>query len=247
MKKTDVTLDGLLDIRVYQRRDGYRFSVDALLLYTFVRMEYADRIVDLGTGSGIIGLLLARRFTKAKVHLIELQDSLFRLAQRNIRLNRLSRRVTAVHADVRDVRLHLEPSSCDLCVSNPPYRCAGSGRLSTGQEKAIARHELMVTLADVVDAASFLLKGKGRFCLIYHPGRLLEAFDLLRSRRLEPKRIRFVHNDRNTESKIVLIESVRDGKAGLKIEKPLYLYDKPGVYTVEVEAMYGRTASDLKG
>ncbi len=247
MVKPDLTLDGLRDVRVYQSRTGYRFSVDALLLSSFVNIPHANAIVDLGTGSGIIGLLLARRYEKARVHLIELQPSLFSLCRQNITLNDLQNRVTAVNADIRSLRTILEPSTCDLVVSNPPFRRPGTGRLSLGDERAIARHELRVTISDVIDAAAFVLKGKGRFCMIYHPGRLVEVIDRLREKRLEPKRIRFVHNTVKAESKIVLIDAIRDGQAGLKIEKPLFLYEETGGYTAEVRQMYGAgLMEDLK-
>ncbi|GAB4488323.1 MAG: methyltransferase [Thermodesulfovibrionales bacterium] len=238
--RSETTLDGLRDVRVYQYVDGYRFSVDALLLYAFVQMKDARTIVDLGAGSGIIGLLLARKYPKADVLLVELQEQLFLLASKSIRHNGLEDRVRAVNADIRGIRQRLEPSSADLVVSNPPYRSAGTGRLSVGDEKAIARHELSVRLEDVVDAAAFVLKGKGRFAMIYLPERLIEVFELLRSRGLEPKRIRFVHNKISSVSKIVLVESVRDGRPGLRVERPLYLYGDNGEYTPEVLEMYGK-------
>lgn len=236
----ETTLDGLRDIRVYQNRDGYRFSVDALLLYAFADVRYAHHIADLGTGSGIIGLLLARKYPGAKVLLIELQKSLLNLAQRNIALNALEERVTAELADIKLLKSRLEPLSFDMVVSNPPYRRPKSGRLSVGEEKAIARHEIALSFSDLATAASHLLKMKGRFFVIFHPERLLEAADHLRKCDLEPKRLRFVHNDPSAESKIVLIEAVKGGKGGLKTEAPLILYKEDGTYTDEVRRMYGK-------
>lgn len=235
----ETTLDGIRDIKVYQNIEGYRFSVDAVLLYSFADMRYARRIADLGAGSGIIGLLLAQKYPKAAVTLVELQESLFRLAVRNIAINGLGDRVTAVLCDVAHLQQKLEASSYDLVVSNPPFRKPTTGRLSSGQERAIARHELALKFSDLACAAAYLLRSKGRFFMIYHPERLVEVFDSLRTNRLEPKRIRFVHNDIGMESKIVLIEAVRDGKPGMKIERPLYIYHEDGSYTAEVSDMYG--------
>ena len=235
----DTTLDGIRDVKVFQNKNGYRFSVDAVLLSSFADMRYARTIADLGTGSGIIGLLLARKYPHSRVSLVELQESLFSLAKRNITLNRLDERVEAVLADIRHVKDMLGCMSFDMVVSNPPFRKPATGRLSEGRERAIARHELALKFGDLTAAASYLLKAKGRFFMIYHPGRLLEAVDSLRQNRLEPKRIRFVHNDPLSESKIVLIEAVRDGKPGVKIENPLYIYKPDGSYTDEVSAMYG--------
>ncbi len=235
----ETTLDGIRDIKIYQNRDGYRFSVDAVLLYSFADMRYARHIADLGTGSGIIGLLLARKYPKANVTLVELQESLHRLAVKNIAINHLDDRVTAVLSDIRHLKENFEPMIQDLVVSNPPFRKPTTGKLSVGQERSIARHELALQFGELAAAASHLLKSKGRFFMIYHPERLLDAVASLRLFRLEPKRIRFVHNDAGAESKIVMIEAVKEAKPGVKIEKPLFIYNTDGTYTAEVSAMYG--------
>jgi tRNA1Val (adenine37-N6)-methyltransferase len=237
--RKETTLDGIRDIKVYQNRDGYRFSVDAVLLYAFAEMRYARTIADLGTGSGIIGLLLAQKFTEAKVALVELQESLYRLVVKNIEINGLGERVEAVLADIKQVKEKFTSMSYDLVVSNPPFRKPTTGRLSVGRERAIARHELALQLSDLAGAASYLLKAKGRFFMIYHPERLIEVFDTFRQNRLEPKRVRFVHNDLTAESKIVLIEAVKEGNPGIKIERPLSIYNEDGSYTAEVSAIYG--------
>lgn len=235
----ETTLDGIRDIKVYQNREGYRFSVDALLLSAFADMRYARNIADLGTGSGIIGLLLAQKYPKARITLVELQESLYSLAVKNIAINHLEDRVTAVLSDIRHLKDSFGPATCDLVVSNPPFRKPATGRLSDGQERAIARHELALKFGDLAESASHLLKAKGRFFMIYHPERLLEAVDALRLFRLEPKRVRFVHNDAGAESKIVLIEAVKEARPGIKIEKPLFIYNPDCSYTAEVSAMYG--------
>jgi len=232
------TLDGVRDVKILQKRDGYRFSVDPLLLYSFVNMNYAHEIVDLGAGSGIIGLLLARKYPEAHVSLVELQESLFCLARENVKLNNLDKRVLVVLSDINEIDGKLIPRSCDIAVSNPPFRKPATGRLSLGDERAVARHEIKLTLPALVRAASYLLRGKGRFFMIYHPERIPELLDVLRYHRLEPKRIRFVHNDVDSVSKIVLIESVKEGSPGLKVEKPLVLYERDGSYTIEVKKLY---------
>lgn len=233
------TLDGVRDIKVYQNRDGYRFSVDALLLYSFVNAKYATRIVDLGAGSGIIGLLLARKYPGAAVSLVELQDSLQILAEKNVRLNGLQERVEVVKADIKGIGGVMSGMSCDVAVSNPPFRREASGRLCLEEEKAVARHEIRLCLGDLAAASSYLLKAKGRFFIVYHPERLLELIQTLRSNGLEPKRIRFVHNDCMSRSKIVLLEAAKGGRQGLKIDRPLFMYDSSGEYTQELREMYG--------
>ncbi len=212
--------------------------MDALLLYSFVNVKYVKDAVDLGAGSGVIGLLLARRYAGARVLLVELQQSLCRLAERNIELNGLGDRVSAVLRDISSLHEVYPSMSCDLAVSNPPFRKPASGRLSRGEERAVARHELRLRLPELAKAASHLLRARGRFFMIYHPERVIEMIDTLRAEHLEPKRIRFVHNDINSVSKMVLVEAVKGGRAGLKIERPLILYRDDGSYTDEVKAMY---------
>ncbi|MDH4233493.1 MAG: tRNA1(Val) (adenine(37)-N6)-methyltransferase [Nitrospirota bacterium] len=242
----ETSLDGIRDVKVYQNVNGYRFSVDAVLLYSFVNVKYACHIADLGTGSGIIGLLLARKYGDARVLLVELQESLYALAEKNIVLNGLEERVKVVLSDIKELKEKAQPLSHDLVVSNPPFRKPSSGRISNGEEKAVARHELRLNLSDLTETVSYLLRPKGRFCMIFHPERLAEAIDTLRRNRLEPKRIRFVHNDHDAVSKIVLIEAVKEGRAGIRLEKPLFIYDKEGEYTAEVNEMYGRKQPEIK-
>lgn len=234
----ETTLDGLRDVKLYQRKEGYRFSVDALLLYSFVNVTHVKDAVDLGAGSGVIGLLLARKYPGAKILLVELQQTLYKLAVRNIGLNGLTDRVNALLMDISSVHEAYPAMSCDIVVSNPPYRKPSSGRLSQGEERAVARHEVRLRLPELAKAAAHLLRSRGRFFMIFHPERLVEIIDALRAENLEPKRIRFVHNDSGSVSKIVLVEAVKEGRAGLTVERPLILYNKDGSYTAEVKAMY---------
>jgi tRNA1Val (adenine37-N6)-methyltransferase len=234
----ETTLDGLRDIKLYQRKEGYRFSVDALLLYSFVNVGHVKDAADLGAGSGVIGLLLARKYPGARVLLVELQQTLYRLAERNIGLNGLEDRVSAVLRDIASLHEVYPAMSYDIVVSNPPFRKPSSGRLSPAEERAVARHEIRLRLPELAKCASHLLKSRGRFFMIFHPERAIEMIDTLRAEQLEPKRIRFVHNDIDSVSKIVLVEAVKGGRAGLKVERPLILYQKDGSYTEEVRAMY---------
>jgi len=235
----DVTLDSIRDIRLYQPKNGYRFSVDSLLLYDFVNLRKAGRIADLGAGSGIIGILLAGKYPDASVDLFEIQDNLIKLAEKNVVLNNVEDRVHVIKCDLRDL-----PSGqsafprYDLVVSNPPFRRLKSGRLNAEEEKSIARHEITLRLHECIDAASSLLRSKGRLCIIYHPCRLSELLDVMRRRGIESKRMRFVHSTPSTEAKMVLLEAVQGGRVGLKVEEPLYIYREDGGYTEEMERLY---------
>ncbi len=236
----DLTLDSIRDIKLYQSKKGYRFSVDSLLLYNFINLKIVHTLADLGAGSGIIGILLAKKYVHSKVILIELQEQLVSLAEKNVLINKLQGRINVLQYDLRILsKTFKNHSFCDLVVSNPPFRKALSGRINIEEEKAIARHEMKLNLNELINAAYYLLREKGRFCLIYHPSRLAELIIILRKKMLEPKRICFVHSTIHTEAKMVLIEAVKGGKPGLKVEKPFLIYNIDGNYTEEMEKIYG--------
>ena len=247
------TLDSIRDIKLYQRERGYRFSLDALLLFDFVRLKAQRpvRIADLGAGSGVIGLLLAKKYGRAGVCMIELQESLFSLARKNVALNGLEDRVSVIKADINSIaegfflnlkgeepERRLERESFDAAVSNPPFRKVLSGRICPDEEKAAARHELRMSLPSLIRAARYLIREKGRFFMVYHPERLLEALEQLRTEGFEPKRLRFVHGREGLPAKMMLIESVKGGSPGLSVEDPLFIYDMEGGYTSRVSRIF---------
>ncbi|MEW6416638.1 MAG: tRNA1(Val) (adenine(37)-N6)-methyltransferase [Nitrospirota bacterium] len=235
----DTTLDSIRDIRLYQSRTGYRFSVDSLLLYDFVSLRRVNSIADLGAGSGIVGILLAKKYPDANITLFELQENLIRLAGENITLNCLEDRVKVIKCDIKTLHaLRLSPHNFDLAVSNPPFRRLKSGLMNVEEEKAIARHEIKLRLHELINATSYLLKARGRFCMIYHPCRLSYLMNTLKKRDLEPKRLRFVHSTISSEAKMILMEAVKGGKEGLKVDKPLYIYKENGSYTEELMKIY---------
>ncbi|MGD0281426.1 MAG: tRNA1(Val) (adenine(37)-N6)-methyltransferase [Dissulfurispiraceae bacterium] len=239
------TLDFLRDIKIHQNKKGYRFSVDALLLASFAERAAVRNIADFGAGSGIIGLLLAMKYPGAKVMLIELQESLARLAEQNIVLNRLEERVGVIRMDIKSISSHngfnssiLGPLSFDLVVSNPPYRRTKTGLINPGDEKAIARHEILLSLADLARAGAVLLKHHGRLCIIHLPERLAEITGVMRDNGLEVKRLRCVHSRSSTDASMLLIEAVKGGRSGMKVERPLIIYNEDGSYTNEMQEKY---------
>ncbi|MBI4689079.1 MAG: tRNA1(Val) (adenine(37)-N6)-methyltransferase [Nitrospirae bacterium] len=238
----DITLDGIRNIKIYQSRKGYRFSIDALLLYSFVNLKHAKRIADLGAGSGVVGLLLAKKYPDSQVSLIELQRTLTGLAEKNIALNQLVEKVKVINCDIKKIktvnRSLFTANYFDLVVSNPPFRRQKTGLISPTDEKAIARHEIKLKLEDLIETAYYLLRDKGRFCIIYHPSRLIELIEGLRRKKMEPKRLKFVHSDTGTEAKMVLVEAAKNGRPEIKIEKPLFIYNEDKSYTDEVKGLY---------
>jgi tRNA1Val (adenine37-N6)-methyltransferase len=232
---TDTTLDTIKNLSLYQKTNGYRFSIDAVLLADFVRKTKPSRIIDIGSGSGIIGILLAMKYPCSRIDMVEIQNDLYALGRKNIALNKCEKRVSAFHGDVNDLVNIPEicPHSYDIAVSNPPFRVPDTGRISPYDEKAIARHEISLRLPALIKALHYLLKPKGYAYIIFHPSRLDEVFGVMKTHRIEPKRARFVHPDPLTESKMVMIEGIKAARPSMKIEPPLFIYTKHG-YTDEV-------------
>ena len=237
------TLDSIkirdLEVQVYQAKSGYRFSLDALLLADFPDIKACRSILELGAGSGVVSLLLAKKYPMARVVGVEVQDGLYKRAVRNAELNGLSCQVHFVHADLRSFHKSAPLKGVDLVVSNPPFRSPGTGRISPGDERAAARHELKGGARDVVKAASLMLKNRGRHCLVYHPDRLAILFKVMSMHSLEPKRMRMVHSHKDDFARMVLVEAVKEGAPGLKVLPPLFVYSSLNEYTPEMREFYG--------
>ncbi|MCK5427583.1 MAG: methyltransferase, partial [Thermodesulfovibrionia bacterium] len=195
------TLDSIKEITLFQPKRGYRFSVEALLLEDFISAKRLYRGVELGTGSGIISILLAKKLKHAKVIAVEIQKSLAQCAEKNVEQNKLDDRIEILTEDIRNLQKVLPPNKFDFVFSNPPFRKVKTGLISGDHERAVARHEINITLKDIIHTASYLLKNTGKFYVIFHPFRLIELIGLLKKAKLEPKRMKFVHSRMGEEAK----------------------------------------------
>jgi tRNA1Val (adenine37-N6)-methyltransferase len=236
---SEETLDTLFRgrLKFFQRRNGYRFSLDALLLAHFVPLKRGERVADLGTGNGVIALVLATLHPRVSITGVEFQPAMAERAKRNVKLNELAGRIVICRGDVRAIAAVASSESFDVAVCNPPFRKPNSGRISPNDEKRLARHELEGDLGDFLAAGMFLLRPKGRMALIYPAVRLADLICAMRRARIEPKRLRMVHSFAAAEASLVLVEGVKGGRPGVAVDKPLAIYRRVNEYADEVSAM----------
>jgi len=239
-EESDETVDEILDgrLRIIQKKTGYRFSIDALLLAHFIGLNEGETLIDLGTGSGIVALILASRYRCGRVVGIEIQEQLVTMARRNAALNGLEQGVDIRQGDVRRPQTFCAPLSFDAAVFNPPYRRLRSGRMNADSEKAKARHEIMGTAGDFLDAARYALREGGRAYTIYPATRMVEILFRMRACRIEPKRMRIVHSRPEDVGKFCLLEGVKAGREEMAVLPPLYIYGEKKEYSSEMTAIF---------
>lgn len=223
--RTDETLERVSPegLSILQKRGGYRYSIDALLLADFVRLRGEVRLLEIGLGCGIVSLLLGSRYPQAKIIGIELQAMLADLARRNIRLNRMSDRVSVIRGDMKNLPEHFPRAAFDRIISNPPYRRKGSGRLSVDLVKRLAKHEIAMNIESLLDTVVYLLKPKGRLNLVYPPGRLRELMGAMAERGIVARRLQPVHTSSGGPEILVLVEGVSGGSGLIHRLDPVVL------------------------
>jgi tRNA1Val (adenine37-N6)-methyltransferase len=241
LRKDGETIDEFFRgrLRVLQKEKGYRFSVDSFLLAAFVNLRRGDRVVDLGTGSGVIALILALRFPEANIAEVEIQKDLADMAGRSIALNGLEDRIRIYPGDVKRIRELFGPQSFDAAVFNPPYRRLNSGRVNPDSERAVARHEISGTIDDFLASARYLLKDSGRVYVIYPAARSVQLIARMRGNGIEPKRLRVVHTNGTSGGVFVLAEGVKGAGEEAEILPPLFIYRDDGRYSDEVDDILG--------
>lgn len=229
------------DLWIFQPEQGYRFSVDSVLLAHYTSPRSGERILDLGAGCGIISLILAYRRPMVGITALELQDSLYRLLKHNVEINGYTDRINTIQGDLKEIRKTVPAESFDLVFSNPPYRPVLSGRQSPAEDVAAARHELRAELTDTVEAAAYAVRNRGRVAFVYPADRLAKLMEAMREKLLEPKRIQTIHPYPGAPARMVLLEAVKYGGEGVSILSPFFIYQKKGGdYTPEMAAMYER-------
>lgn len=224
---------------IIQNPEKFCFGMDAVLLSGFARIKKGETILDMGTGTGILPILLAAKTGAKSFTGLELQAESADMARRSVRLNNMQDRIDIVTGDIKEAGRIFGPSSYDVVVTNPPYMNENHGIVNPDAPKAIARHEIMCSLEDVVEQSARVLKVNGRMYMVHRPFRLVDIIELLVKYGLEPKRLRMVYPYAGREPSMVLVEAVRGGRRRLTVEKPLIIYNEDREYTEEIKRDYG--------
>ena len=229
------------NLKIIQKKDGFCFGIDSILLSDFSKnIKENYKVLDLGTGTGIIATLLCGKTKLKKIIGIEIQKEIADMAKRSIKLNKLENKFEIINENIINLEKIFEKNSIDAIVTNPPYKKKNSGIINENEKKLISRHEITATLEDFIKISQKLLKNNGEFYMVHRPERLVDIFEIMRKYKIEPKIIRFVHSNINKESKLVLIKGVKNAKPFLKIEKNLYIYNENGNYSDEILKIYNK-------
>ena len=233
----DLQLKGL---KIIQKRNGFKFGVDAVLLSDFAIIKNKDKIVDLCTGTGIIPFLLIGKYNPSEIVGVEIQQEMVDISNRSAELNDVCEKVSFVNIDLKNQNDIKALGRFDVVTVNPPYKLNNSGIINPSDNIAIARHEIACNIDDVINATRILLKDNGRMYMVHRPDRLVDILVTMRKYRIEPKRIRMIHPNPSKAPNIVLIEGQRDGGSFLKWDPPLYVYDNNGKFSDQINKIYGR-------
>lgn len=239
--KEDERIDDLeyKGLKIIQNSNGFCFGIDSVLLSNFARnIKNNARVIDLGTGTAIIPILLSGKSRAKEIVGVEIQEDVADMARRSVELNNLENKIKIINENILKLKNKFEKNSFDVIVTNPPYKKLNTGIINNHDKKIISRHEVTASLEDFIEISSYLLKEYGELYMIHRPERLVDIFHYLRINNIEPKNIRFIFSDKNKEPKLVLIKAVKNGKPFLKFEKNLCIYDDEGKYTNEILEIY---------
>ena len=240
--KDGETLDDLQlkDICIIHKREGFRFGIDAVLLANFANVKKKHKVMDLCTGTGIVPFIIKGKKEPEKIVGLEIQNEFVEMANRSIKINGFNDTMEFLHGDLKDKELLKSVGRFDVVTVNPPYKLEKSGIVNPNDKYAIARHEVMCNLDNVIEACRIVLKDNGRLYMVHRPERLADIFCIMRKYKIEPKRVQMVHPNTKKPANILLVEGQRDGGAYLKWEPPIYVYNDDGSFSKEINEIYGR-------
>ena len=229
------------NLKIIQNKDWFCFGVDSISLSDFAKnMKQGIQVIDLGTGTGIIPILLSAK-TKDNIFIgVEIQKEVAEMANRSVKLNNLEGQIKILNKNIKDLKEDYEKSSFDVVITNPPYKKINTGVVNINDNKLISRHEIMASLEDFIKMASYLLKDFGEFYMVHKPDRLVDIFVMMRNFKIEPKKIKFVYPNKNKKANLVLIQGIKLAKPFLEFENNLYIYKENGNYTEDILNIYNK-------
>ncbi|MBQ6992753.1 MAG: tRNA1(Val) (adenine(37)-N6)-methyltransferase [Clostridia bacterium] len=231
----------LNNLKIIQNKNYFCFGMDSVILSDFAKnIKNNSNVIDLGTGTGILGILLSAKTNIKQITGIEIQKEVFELAKRNIKLNNLENKFNIINEDINNLKKILKNNSYDVVITNPPYKKINSGKISENEINLISRHEVKCNLENVIEHASFLLKDKGEFYMVHRPERLPEIITNLKKYKIEPKIIKFVYPNKNKNANLILIKAIKNARSFLVVEEPIIVYNENGTYTDEILKIYGK-------
>ena len=230
------------DLKIIQNKEGFCFGIDSILLTDFAKnIKQNSKVIDLGTGTGIIPILLSGKTKNTSFVGVEIQEEVANMAKRSIKLNYLEEKIEILNMNILDLNNKFKRGSFDVVTTNPPYKKINTGIINDNDKKIISRHEITASLDDFVKTASFLLKDFGEFYMVHRPDRLVDIFNVMRKNKIEPKKIKFVYPNKNKKTNLVLIKGVKNANQFLEFENNLYVYNEDGNYTDEILKIYNKS------
>lgn len=228
-------------LKIIQNDKYFCFGIDSILLSDFAKEIKKDAtILDIGTGTGIISILLSKKTECNKIYALEVQEEISEMAMRSVKLNKLENKIQIINDNIKNIGKYLQNNSINAIVTNPPYKRENSGVKNENMNKLISRHEITANLEDFISNGSKILKDKGNFYMVNRPERLAEIITLFKKYRIEPKRLRIVYSKINSKPNLILIKGVKNAKPFLEIEKPLIIYNNDNTYTDEILEIYNK-------
>ena len=237
-KIDDLQIEGL---KIIQNKTGFCFGIDSILLSDFAKgIKKEARVLDLGTGTGIIATLLCAKTKLKEIIGIEIQKDVYEMALRSIKLNGLENKFKIINEDIKNINKIIQKNSIDVVVTNPPYKKRGTGLKNEDEKKIISRHETTANLKDFIKISYELLKDRGEFYMVHRIDRLVDILSIMRECKIEPKVLRFVYSNKNSEPKLILIKGIKNAKPFLEVQNNLYIYNDDGTYTEEINHIYNK-------
>ena len=229
------------NLKIIQNTKGFCFGIDSVLLSDFAKnIKNNSTVVDLGTGTGIISILLSKKASIKKIYGVEIQEDVCDMATRSVKLNNLEDKIEIINNNIKNISTILGINMCDAVVTNPPYKKYGTGLLNDKESKIISRHEKECTLEDVIKQSFKILKDKGSFYMVHRPDRLVDIIYLMRKYKIEPKELRIVYSNIKSKAVLLLVKGIKNAGEELKLLKPLYIYNEDGTYTDEILKIYNK-------